>query len=355
MNSIGGERDSGAVQDVADPIPEGAAQPVGDEGGRQGGRIDVHAHYLPDAYRAAAIDAGHARPDGMPALPEWSVAQALDLMDMLRVETQLLSISSPGIYFTDDEAARKLARLVNEEGARAMHDHPGRFGLFASLPLPDIDGALLELEHAFDVLKADGVVLKSNFHGMYPGDARLEPLFAELDRRQAVAFLHPTSPACPCCRGSSLTYPRPTLEFIFETTRAVVTLLLNGVFSRYPNIRFIVPHAGAALPLIVDRVIGSMAVLDLPRPVMPEEILANLCSLYFDLAGYPVPRGIPALLEIADPAHLLYGSDWPFTPAAKARVLAEALDETPTLAGAMRAAAMRGNALTLFPRLRKQM
>ncbi|WP_322012749.1 amidohydrolase family protein [Paraburkholderia sp. J12] len=316
-----------------------------------GGRIDVHAHYLPARYREAAIAAGHAHPDGMPFLPGWSVAEALDVMDSVDVQTQMLSISSPGVHFGSAEAARDLARMVNEEGAQAVRDYPGRFGLFASLPLPDLDGALLELEHAFDVLHADGIVLKSNFDGMYPGDARLDPLFAELNRRRAIVFLHPTSPACPCCHGASLGYPRPTLEFIFETTRAVVQLLLNGVISRYPEVRFIVPHAGAALPLVVDRVVGSMPVLDLPRRPSPEEVFADLRTLYFDLAGFPVPRGIPALLEIADSARLLYGSDWPFTPTARMAMLTDALDRTPALAGEMRAAVMRGNALKLFPRL----
>ncbi|WP_144140783.1 amidohydrolase family protein [Paraburkholderia sp. BCC1884] len=318
----------------------------------QRGRIDVHAHYLPTRYREEIIAAGHSHPDGMPFLPEWDIAQALDLMDCMQVQTQMLSISSPGVHFGDDTAARKLSRFVNEQGAQAMRDYPERFGLFASLPLPDVDGALLELEHVFDVLKADGIVLKSNFHGLYPGDPKFEPLFAELNRRRAIVFLHPTSPACPCCHGSGLGYPRPTLEFIFETTRAVTNLILNGVVTRHPNIRFIVPHAGAALPLIVDRVIGSMSVLGLPRPLSGEEILADIRSLYFDLAGYPVPRGIPALFEIADQSHVMYGSDWPFTPRAKAEKLAEALDATPTLAGALRDAIMRGNALELFPRLK---
>src|SRR5258708_7670521 len=113
------------------------------------------------------------------------------------------------------------APRVNEEGALATADHPGRFGLFASLTLPDVDGALAEAEHAFDVLKADGVTLESNHHGIYMGDSRFDPLFAELDRRRAVVFMHPTSPTCPCCQAAGLAYPRPMLEFMFETTRAV--------------------------------------------------------------------------------------------------------------------------------------
>jgi hypothetical protein len=135
--------------------PPPAAQPAGGTGRSPAPdlrRIDVHAHYLTDRYRQAAEAAGHARPDGMPGLPRWSVQAALGMMDRFHIEAAILSVSSPGVHFGDNAAARALARSVNEEGARAVSDHPGRFGLFASLPLPDVDGALEELAYALDVL-----------------------------------------------------------------------------------------------------------------------------------------------------------------------------------------------------------
>ncbi len=314
--------------------------------------IDVHAHYLPAGYRQAAAAAGHEHPDGMPGLPRWDTGAALGMMDGLNIRTAMLSISSPGVHFGDDGAARKLAREVNEEGAKAVSDHPGRFGLFASLPLPDIDGALAEATYAFDTLKADGVAVETNHHGMYMGDRRLDPLFAELNRRRAVVFMHPTSPTCPCCQTLSLGYPRPMIEFMFETTRAVTNLLLTGTLDRFPDIRLIVPHAGAAVPVLADRVVGLSPAIGLTNPVDPDRFYATLQRLYYDLAGYPLPRLAPALLQIADPGRIFYGSDWPFTPLPIVTRLAGEMDRTALFDDATRRRVLHDNAVALFPRLR---
>jgi len=315
-------------------------------------RIDVHAHFLPAGYRAAAATAGHEHPDGMPGLPRWDTGAALDMMGKLNIRSAMLSISSPGVHFGDDAAARKLAREVNEEGARAAADHPGRFGLFASLPLPDIDGAIAEATYAFDTLHADGVAVETNHHGIYLGDRRLDPLFAELNRRRAVVFMHPTSPTCPCCQTLSLGYPRPMIEFMFETTRAVTNLLLTGTLDRFPDIRLIVPHAGAAVPVLADRVVGLSPALNLAEPVDPDRAFATLRRLYYDLAGYPLPRLAPALLQVADPGRIFYGSDWPFTPLPIVTRLAGEMDGTPVFDDATRRRVLHDNALDLFPRLR---
>jgi predicted TIM-barrel fold metal-dependent hydrolase len=314
-------------------------------------RIDVHAHYLPDFYREAAIAAGHEHPDGMPGLPLWDPGMAVEMMDRLSIRTAMLSISSPGVHFGDDAAARSLARRVNEAGGRAAADHPGRFGLFASLPLPDVDGALAEAAYAFDVLKADGVAVETNHHGVYLGDPRFDPIFAELDRRRAVVFMHPTSPHCPCCQGVGPAWPRPMLEFMFETTRAVTNLILTGTLDRFPNIRLIVPHAGAALPVLADRVVGLAPALQLPDPVEPDHVFATLRRLHYDLAGFPLPRLLPALLQIADPGRILYGSDWPFTPLPIVTRLAQEQDATPLFDDATRRRVLHDNAVVLFPRL----
>ena len=315
-------------------------------------RVDVHAHYLPAEYRRAAEAAGHQHPDGMPGLPRWDTGAAIAMMDGLNIRAAMLSISSPGVHFGDDAAARKLARSVNEEGAKAVKDHPGRFGLFASLPLPDIDGALAEAAYAFDTLGADGVVVETNHHGIYMGDRKLDPLYAELNRRRAVMFMHPTSPTCPCCQTLSLGFPRPMIEFMFETTRAVANMLLTGTFDRFPNIRLIVPHAGAAVPVLADRIAGLSPALGLPEPLDPDRFFATLRSFYYDLAGYPLPRLAPALLQIADPGRIFYGSDWPFTPLPIVTQLAGELDRTPVFDDAIRTRILHGNALDLFPRLR---
>ncbi len=315
-------------------------------------RIDVHAHYLPDGYRRAAAAAGHEHPDGMPGLPRWDTTAALAMMDGLNIRTAMLSVSSPGVHFGDDAAARKLAREVNEEGARAVADHPGRFGLFALLPLPDIDGALAEAAYAFDTLHVDGITVETNHHGLYMGDPKLDPLFAELNRRHAVVFMHPTSPTCPGCLALSLGYPRPMIEFMFETTRAVTNLLLTGTLDRFPDIRLIVPHAGAAVPVLADRIVGLSPALNLPNPIESARFFGTLRRLYYDLAGYPLPRLAPALLQIADPGRIFYGSDWPFTPLPIVTRFAGEIDGTTLFDEPTRRGVLQENALTLFPRLR---
>ncbi|MFD4636258.1 amidohydrolase family protein [Lentzea sp. NPDC058436] len=274
------------------------------------GAIDVHAHYVTPRLRAAMEAAGHGQPDGMPSIPEWSAASTLRLMDSLGIKAQLLSVSSPGVNFGDTS----LAREVNEEGAEVVAAHPDRFGLLASVPLPDLDAALVEVRHAFDVLGADGITLLTHYEGRHLGHECYEPLMAELDRRGAVVLLHPTSPHCDTGTG----FPRPMLEFPFETTRAVTSLILNGVLDRYPAIRFVVPHAGAALPALADRVAAFGG----------PDVLRALRSLHYDLAGFALPRLLPALLALTEPDQLLYGSDHPFTPEFAVRGLAAALAET---------------------------
>jgi 6-methylsalicylate decarboxylase len=311
-------------------------------------RIDVHFHYLPPEYRRAAENAGHSHPDGMPGLPPWDPESAVAMMDRLNIGTGILSVSSPGIHFGDGDAARKLARYVNEEGALAMKNYPGRFGLFASLPLPDVDGSLEEITYAFDVLKADGVVLLTNQRGTYLGDKSLDPIFAELHRRQAVVFIHPTSPFCAGCLDLALGYPRPMIEFMFDTTRAVTNLLYAGTLDRFPNIKLIVPHGGATLPVLADRILATSPLI---KPTSPDGFYAKLRSFYYDLAGPQVPRLLVPLLQIADPGRIMYGSDWPFTPEQRVAASAKNLFETSLFDDAMRQRVFQQNAINLFPRL----
>jgi predicted TIM-barrel fold metal-dependent hydrolase len=308
--------------------------------------IDVHAHYVPEAYRAAAIAAGHEHPDGFPQLPEWSAAEHVDVMDRLGIATSMLSISSPGIHFGDDAAARRLAREVNEEGRRAVVDHPGRFGLFASLPLPDVDGSIDEIRHGDAELDVDGFVVLTQVGGTYLGDPALEPVFDELDRHHARLFLHPTTPACG--EQTALGRPRPMVEFLFDTSRAVVNMVLNGTIARHPNIEVIVPHAGAALPVLADRVAAFARWL--PDVAAGVDVLADLAGLHYDLAGYPLPRQLDALLALTTLERLHYGSDHPFTPAAAAEHAAEGLVGVPTPFGPL-GDVLVANTRRLFPRL----
>jgi predicted TIM-barrel fold metal-dependent hydrolase len=282
------------------------------------GLVDVHSHFVTPEYVAAAQRAGHQRPDGMPSWPEWNVREHLDLMDRNGIGRAVLSVSSPGVHFGDNRQARALARTMNDTAAGFVTDHPDRFGLFASLPLPDVTGAIAELDHAFDVLHADGVVLASNTAGWYLGDPRLTELWQRCDERAAVVFVHPTSP--PNWPAVAMDRPRAMIEFPFDTARTIVDLVLAGVLVRYPRIRFVVTDAGGVLPLLADRV-------DLFRQDGLPDTATQLAGLWYDIAGTPVPRQWPALAALAGTGHLLYGSGYCFTRPAEVTKRLAAVDK----------------------------
>lgn len=330
---------------------------VGTELHGSAGRIDVHAHYIPAAYREALVAAGLEPPDGwagyQAASPAWDLEMALGVMDRLGVATAMLSISTPGVSFGDAASTRRLARTVNEVAAEAMRDHPARFGGFASLPLPDVDAALAEIEYALDTLGLDGVVLLTNYRNgeVYLGDARLAPVFDELNRRSAVAFLHPTSPVC--ADHVSLGYPRPMIEFPFETTRVVTQLILSNTLERCPNIRLIVPHAGGTLPFLADRITSISARFPGAERRDSGGTMAYLRRLYYDVALSTTPGPLASLLQLVDSTRILYGTDWPWSPESRAQVLTDAFDQSPLLQPDDRDRICRQNALALFPRLRQ--
>jgi 6-methylsalicylate decarboxylase len=307
------------------------------------GSIDVHAHFLPDLYRAELLRHGHEEPDGFPSVPEWSADEHVASMDRQGIERAFLSISSPGVRLAPDADVVSLCRAVNEEGRKAVVDHPGRFGLFASLPLPDVDAALAEIAHSAEELRADGFALLTHVGGAYLGDASFAPVWDELDRRSARVFVHPTSP--PCFEQVALGRPRPMIEFLFDTTRTVVDLVLSGTLAAHPNVEVIVPHGGATLPMVADRVAVFCSLLEVDEDV---DVLRDLARLHFDLAGYPLPRQLDALLTMTCPEHLHYGSDYPFTPElAVERARARLADVD---AGAL-SASLRANTERLFPHL----
>jgi len=310
------------------------------------GLIDVHHHFLPARYREALERSGNGLPDGIAALPAWSEAEALRVLDQAGIEKAFLSISSPGVWLEGCDAA-ELARAVNDDAAGLVARNPGRYGAFAALPLPDVDASLRELERALDVLHLDGVGLLTHFAGTYLGARALAPVFDELDRRRAVAFVHPTSPGCGDCSG--LGYPRPVLEFMFETTRAVTNLIHSGTLDRCPHLRWIIPHAGAALPSLAAR-LEVVRVMAPERSHARESVLAYLRRFYYDLAGPRTDDALRALLGIADPSHLLYGSDWPFTPAPGVLRLLDALRSTKVLDAGQLAAVLRDNCAQLLVR-----
>lgn len=289
--------------------------------------VDVHAHFLTPRYVEAARAAGHEHPDGMPGWPSWSVEEHLALMDAHGIDRAVLSVSSPGVHFGDDAEARDLARHVNDVAAQVCAEYPDRFDFFAALPLPDVDGALAELARCLDSLGAVGAAVKTHAHGRYLGDAAFEPLWRELDRRRGRLFVHPTSP--PGWEATALGAPRPMVEFLFDTTRTVVDLLLAGTLERHPGVRVIVPHCGATLPVLGDRIalfrnglFTDPAAGDAPRA----DVRDVLRELWFDLAGTPLPTQAPLLASTFGTGHVLYGSDHCWTPAAGVAEQVSSLD-----------------------------
>lgn len=309
-------------------------------------RIDIHFHFLSPEYRDKMIDAVGAWPDGFPA-PQWSADEALAMMDRVGIATGMLSVSSPGVHFGNDTEARVLARSVNEFASRTIAEHRGRFGGFASLPLPDIDGALEDIGYAFDMLKLDGIVMLTNFNGVYLGDKRLDPVFEELNRRGAVVFIHPTSPIC--WQQSALGYPRPMIEFTFDSTRAVVNLIFSKTTTRFPKVRFIVPHAGGTLPFLARRI--AMFGPRLAAAGTAIDVQENLRRMYYDLAGSPSSNALAPLLEMTERTHILYGSDYVHTPEAVVSAHLNELLSSKLLSSDDFRAIARDNALVLFPGL----
>lgn len=313
------------------------------------GRIDVHAHFLPEVYAQALARAGLSTLDGGFPVPRWSAAAAIEMMDRQEIATAMVSLSSPSAHFLPVAERPKLVREVNDAGAELMRSHPGRFGYFATLPLPDVAASLAELRRAIDELGVDGVVLQTNTDGAYLGAPAFAPIFADLNRRKATLFLHPTSPACFEALG--LGRPAPLLEFPLDTTRTIVDLLYARTLQTNPDIKVIVPHGGAALPALVAR-IAAFANLPFiePRPASEAEVFETLERLYYDVALSAHPVQFAALRRIAPITQILFGSDWPFTPEAGVVRNLHQLTQN-ALSEADARAIARDNAERVFPRL----
>lgn len=249
--------------------------------------IDVHSHMMPDFYVEAVKAQGAGdHPEGMPAWPTWDIDGHLQMMDQEGIAVSMLSVPNK-VHYGDDAAARRLCRQINEFGAQLMTAHPDRIGLFVSLPVPDIDGALNELAYAYDELGADGVLLNTNMNGLYLGDKRLRPLLAELDHRNAVVSVHPITP--PHAESICCGRPSPMIEYLFDTARTFADLLFTDSVIDFPNIRWIVSHAGGVLPLLSDRMQWFRTLIMKPEtPTVP--LAEQLATLYYDLAGTPFPR-----------------------------------------------------------------
>jgi predicted TIM-barrel fold metal-dependent hydrolase len=274
-------------------------------------RIDVHHHILPPNYVRAVGDDRIGPLIVAGKTPEWTPQHSIEAMDRNGIEKAITSISSPGLWFGDVAATRALTRECNDYAAQIRSDHPGRFGVFASLPLPDIEGSLREIGYALDELKADGIGLLTNYDGKYPGDPAFAPVFDELNRRKAVVYFHPTQ--APCCHAHALQIPAATLDFPFDTTKAITSMLFSGTFAGCRDVRFIFSHAGGTVPFLAER-IARLEVRPEFRAHVPDGVMFELKRLFFDTALSANKLAFSALLQLVAPEKVLFGSDYPFAP-----------------------------------------
>jgi predicted TIM-barrel fold metal-dependent hydrolase len=272
-------------------------------------RIDIHHHFVPPLFEQTA----RARNLLHPALNALSISRSLDEMDRNGVASAVLSIPSPGAWYGDVELAKKVARDANEWAARLVSDHKGRFGMFATLTLPDLDSALAEVAYAFDHLNADGIHLWTNYGDFWPGDPRLSPLLEELNRRKAVVYTHPTTPNC--CGHLLPEAPVTMIEYGTDTTRSIASLVLSGATHRYPDIRWIFSHAGGTMPFLLERfMLQADALAKTPEGAskIPNGVLYELERLYFDTAQSANPYAMGPLTRLVATTQVCFGTDFPY-------------------------------------------
>jgi predicted TIM-barrel fold metal-dependent hydrolase len=270
-------------------------------------RIDVHHHLFPPPFVAALVEHEHYLASGVAR--RWTPQLSLDDMDAAGIATAFTSITAPGFALVADERRVDVNRACNEFGATMVADHRDRFGFFASLPLPDVDASLREIAFALDTLHADGIALLTSYGNRWLGDPAFAAVIEELDRRGAVAYVHPT--AADCCRNLLPGVADWVLEFPVDTTRCIASLLFGGTFARYPRIRFVFAHVGGILPLVVEHLVRAASVDPRLAAQAPRGVRGHLEALHYDTALRMHPAGIVAALQFVDASRLLLGTDAP--------------------------------------------
>ncbi len=276
--------------------------------------IDMHSHMILPCYKEGLQKVGIVteRKGDFPE-PGWSEDAHLEFMDRAGISCSILSLSSPHIHGGSGRMACDTARAINDEVYALCERYPGRLRFAATLPFPEVDGSIEEIGRCYDELGAVAVKLPSSSNGIYPGDSSLEPVFEELNRRKAIVLIHPDRPR-DMPENIFTAGPAPLFEFIADTTRAVLNMIAGGTLDRYPDIKVVVPHCGSFLPFVVHRMIGISRIM-IPKGLMPPvDVRRSVSRLYFDVAGDALPVALDALLKIAEPSHILYGSDFPYTP-----------------------------------------
>lgn len=319
------------------PLRAAAGQPAAERW-----RIDLHHHFAPPAWVADV----KGRPLLQPANTRWTPAQSIDDMDRGGVAAAVVSITNPGLWFGDVAQARRLSRACNDYGARLVSEHPGRFGFFASVPLPDVEATLKEIEYAYDTLRADGIGLFTSYGGLWLGNPAFRPVMEELNRRKAVVAVHPT--AADCCRNLSYApgVGPGTMEYGTDTTRAIIGVTFSGDAARFPDIRFIWSHAGGTAPFLAGRIDGAAGSA---REALPTGFIAAARRFHYDVAGAANRGALASLLQLVAPSQIVFGTDFP--PGGTSAAIARALADTGLFTDADLRAIGRDNAVGLLPRL----
>lgn len=284
-------------------------------------RIDVHQHVVPPFW-VNALPSHGGDPSGWKS-PAWSPQSAIDFMDQLEIQTGVLSLTAPGVTGWKGSLAIEMARKVNEYTTGLVIKNPTRFGNFITLPLPDIDGSLKELEYSYKNLQPDGVVLLTNYDGKYLGDKVYAPLWEELNKLKAVVFIHPAKPPMEVIPG----LPGPLVDYPMDTTRTALHMVCNNVITKNKNIKVILSHAGGFIPYASHRFAELLPGLD--SSFSKNEILNNLKEFYFDTALSGSHVALKSLMAFAKPGHVLYGSDYPYAPASVGASFTKDLDSYP--------------------------
>lgn len=307
--------------------------------------IDVHSH--------AILPIGQGAP--LARQPDWSVEGALAFMDAHGVAACVLSVPDSANHATG-QAACDIARRTNEALAAIVAKHPARFGAMATLPGRDPDGAVAEIAHALDVLGLDGVATSTSIDDRYLGEPEFDPWLAELNRRGATLFVHPTvtRASLPLALGLNVS----VIEFMFDTTRMLTNLLVTGARRRFPDIAVVTTHGGGTIPYLVTR-IGTLQHTFGVGPgrieLSAEEVRAGFASFHYDVTAATSPAQLGALLDLVPASQLLMGLDYPFMPASSFAPAIAALDACPRLDAADLAAIAHGNAARLYPTLAARM
>ncbi len=305
-------------------------------------RIDVHHHISPPTW----LDALKKINQTNPPLANWSVQKTLDDMDKGGVATSITSPTTPQTKPFDKADAARVARESNDYAKKLMSDHPGRFGVFAMLPLPHVDDSLKEIAYAFDTLKVDGVGVMTSYGDKWLGYPEFAPVWDELNRRKATVYTHPTG--ANCCVNLVRGIGESTVEFGTDTTRTIASLIFSGASQKYKDINWIFSHGGGALTAVAERFLVQMVSTPPYKDKFThDQVNAELTRFYYDTAQVSNPITMAALVKLVPIAQIVYGTDFPYRTAAD-----HTKGLTSIFSGSDLAAIDRDNALRILPRLK---